>query len=213
MVHVGDHRITTTGGAVGQRFGCRVTLLVLPLNHETARACELTFFTGHPGFELTPVSADMYNIPHPGKPGGEDVAVQVSMLSFLNGKFDLADTSTRRDFFRILGQAGERLRTEYTFVACELADSDLRKILEEELTTIYEESFFSKAINQGIAQGRTEGLTQGGRLLLLHILEKRGLKVADSHRCEVNSCTSRKQLETWTDLALTATTIEDVFGH
>jgi hypothetical protein len=192
-------------GVVGQRYGCRVTLLVLPLNHETAKACELTFFTGHPGFELTPVSADMYNIPHPGEPGGEDVAVQVGMLSFLNGKFDLTDTATRRDFFRIVGQAGERLRAAYTDIVCTLADSDLRKILEEELTAIYEETFWSKAMNQS--------KTEGEGLALFLILENRGLKASAAHRGEVNSCTSREQMETWIRLASTASTIEDVFGH
>jgi hypothetical protein len=196
-------------GVVGRRYGCRVILLVLPLNRKTARACGVTFFTGHPGFNLTLVCAGPGNTPDPGEPGGADVAVQVAMLSFLNGKVDLADANTRNGFFCILGQAGDRLRAQYTGIVCALADSDLRKILEEELTTTYEETFWDKAINQGVAQGRTEG--EG--VALLRVLKNRGLKASASHRREVNSCTSRQQMETWIDLASTASTIEDVFGH
>jgi hypothetical protein len=120
---------------------------------------------------------------------------------------------TRQEFFRILGQADEQLRTAYTDIVCILAGSDLRKILEEELTTIHEETFWSKAMNQSIARGVTQGLTQGEGLALLLILENRDLKASDSHRREVDSCTSRKQMETWIALALTASTIEDVFGR
>jgi hypothetical protein len=59
-------------------------------------------------------------------------------------------------------------------------------------------------VEQGRAQGRAESL--------LRILSRRGLRVPDEMRQRVLACTDTRQLETWIDRAVTAASVQDVFG-
>ena len=47
---------------------------------------------------------------------------------------------------------------------------------------------------------------------LLRVLSRRGLRIPDEMRQQVLACTDSRQLETWIDRAVTATSVQDVFG-
>jgi hypothetical protein len=53
---------------------------------------------------------------------------------------------------------------------------------------------------------------QEDRDLLFGILERLRLEPGE-RRTEIESCTSKEQLQEWIYSTLTATTIEDIFGH
>ena len=59
-------------GVAGFTFQCEVTLLVLPLTDDAARACRLGFATG-PNFQVRLIVVDRLSTPHPDAVGGEAV--------------------------------------------------------------------------------------------------------------------------------------------
>lgn len=211
-------------GAAGFIFGCPVKLLVLALNDRTAAACRATLPTGHPGLALTPIVIHRTNTPNPDAPGGKRFAIQVTMLCVLNGKFDLIDQDTRHYVLGALASAESAVRTSYTRNLLRISDFALRLALEVDyMTTTYGLPCLDEAFSDGETQGREQGHAQGfekGKIqgaseatrgMLLRILETRGLRPGDETRQRVNSCDDRGQLETWTDNALTATSLAEVF--
>lgn len=199
-------------GAAGFVYGCPVKLLVLALNDEAAAACQVTFPTGHPSLLLTPVTVWRFNTPDPDTAGGERFVLQVTMLCVINGKFDLVDSDTRNYVLRELAAAEPELRTSYTRNLWRICDFALRLALEVDfMATTYGIPILDGAFNDGVKEGKTQGVSAGMREMLIHILEARGLQSDDEARKRVNSCDDRDQLEAWADNALTANSIEDVF--
>jgi hypothetical protein len=198
-------------GVAGRTFSSLVTLLVVPLNDETARVCRLGFYAG-PNLRLNLVVADRESIPHPDKADGENCALQVTMLNALTGGFDLAERDTRRYVLAKLAQAEPRLRTTYTRVLWFLAEPEVRKDMEEDMTLAeLRVPFLDDPIDEGIAKGRTEGRTEGEVTMLLHIIKTRRISLSEADRDLVTSCADRTQLEYWAERALEARTADDIF--
>lgn len=64
---------------------------------------------------------------------------------------------------------------------------------------------------KGRAEGRTEGRGEGLKLSLRRILERRGFRMTDSQSQQIEACRDDAQLLDWTDSAVTATSIDDLF--
>ena len=68
----------------------------------------------------------------------------------------------------------------------------------------YQSEFTRRLEHRGEAKGRAA--------MLLRILARRGIEVPAQARDRITACTDLDQLETWGDHALTADTVEDLFG-
>ena len=66
--------------------------------------------------------------------------------------------------------------------------------------------------NEGLSQGLKQGLSQGLADALLRVLARRGVTVDEPSRGRILSCQDLATLQTWTDRAVTATALADVFG-
>lgn len=76
------------------------------------------------------------------------------------------------------------------------------------MTTKFRDTFVDRLLAEGEAKGRAEGEAR----TILRVLAARGLDVPAKVREQVLSCTDSTQLETWTDRAATAASVEEVFG-
>jgi hypothetical protein len=76
----------------------------------------------------------------------------------------------------------------------------------------YKDEFVDGLLAEGAAMGRAKGMAEGAARGLLRVLAARGLDVPADVREQVLSCTDISQLDIWTDRAVTAVSIEEVFG-
>jgi hypothetical protein len=65
---------------------------------------------------------------------------------------------------------------------------------------------------EGVAQGKAEGVAQGKASMVLRILAARGLDVPETVWDKVMSCADTGQLDRWGDAAVSAASLDDVFG-
>jgi len=191
-------------GVAGRTFRSLVTLLVVPLNDATAGACKLGFYAG-PNLRLNLVVADRESTPHPDAAGGHACSLQVMMLNALTGKFDLAKPDTRRYVLAKLAGAEPQLRTSYTRVLWFLAEPEVRRDMEADMTlTDLRVPFLDDPLD--------EARTEGEAAMLLHIIKARGITLSEADRALVKSSVGdRAQLECWAELALEAETADDIF--
>ncbi|WP_069161521.1 hypothetical protein [Nocardia altamirensis] len=61
-------------------------------------------------------------------------------------------------------------------------------------------------------QGRAEGKVREAAKILEHILAARGFLVSDEVRARIRSCVDTDRLEAWIHAAISAETVEAVFG-
>jgi hypothetical protein len=186
-------------GVAGYKFRCQATLLVLPLNDETARACRAGFTAG-PNIRVNLVVVDRQSTPHPDAEGGEDCVVQITMLNFLNGKFDLSDPDTRRYVLDQLAKADIRLRGPYTHAVWYLSEPDVRKDLEADMTLT---DLYVPFLDDPIITTAAE--------MLLDVIEARRLAITPEYQALLEECRDPKQIKTWAKRATTAKTIDEIF--
>lgn len=106
------------------------------------------------------------------------------------------------------------LPAAYTRVIRGIASDAARQALEELMTTLFgfRDEFVDGLLDQGRAEGEALGQARGEARMLLRVLEARGFTVPGDIRERVISCTDTAQLEAWSDLAATATSVNEVFG-
>ncbi|HRI63213.1 MAG TPA: hypothetical protein PK156_03220, partial [Polyangium sp.] len=70
--------------------------------------------------------------------------------------------------------------------------------------------------HQGLEQGLEQGLDKGriveARVSLRRVLARRKLSLSTENDARIEQCTDREMLERWLDVAVDASTIEQVFG-
>jgi hypothetical protein len=196
----------------GRRYQRPVTLLVLALSDNTAKACRATFQTGHPRLVLTPVLVTRHNTPDPGSSGARPFAAQLTMLGVLNGKLTLSEASTRDYVLDQFTHADGQIRTAYTRIILKIAKPADRKALEEALQTKFRVPIIDDAIDKATTRGIEQGIERGEVDMLLLILEERFTVSADT-RVRVEKCGSIERLEQWARRALTAQSLDDVFAE
>ncbi|MFJ8716778.1 hypothetical protein ACIRD9_26955 [Streptomyces violaceus] len=73
-------------------------------------------------------------------------------------------------------------------------------------------TLFEQTYLEGKAEGRAQGRAEDRTVLILRVLEKRGIDVPETARERITSCTDLDTLTLWFDRSLTATTAEDLFA-
>jgi hypothetical protein len=93
------------------------------------------------------------------------------------------------------------------------ASESARRALEALMaTTQFRNDFVDRLLAEGEAKGRAEGEAKGMAQMVLRVLSARGLRIPAEIRRRVLSCADSRQLEIWVDRAVTAASIDDVFG-
>jgi hypothetical protein len=69
-----------------------------------------------------------------------------------------------------------------------------------------------QGLEQGREQGREQGLVEGERGTVRMVLKARGLELTAAHRERLETCTDLATLKEWSEAALTATTVDEIFG-
>ncbi|WP_228835022.1 hypothetical protein [Nocardia abscessus] len=78
-------------------------------------------------------------------------------------------------------------------------------------TSPYYSQYFKQLYADGRTEGKAEGKAEGEAKALLTVLATRG-HVPEAVAAEINSCTDDARLTTWITRAVTADTLEEVFG-
>jgi len=76
------------------------------------------------------------------------------------------------------------------------------------MTTKFRDTFVDRLLAEGEAKGEAKGEAR----TILRVLAARGLEVPAEVREQVLSCTDVSQLDIWADRAVTAASLEEVFG-
>ncbi|WP_181722236.1 hypothetical protein [Nocardia gipuzkoensis] len=72
--------------------------------------------------------------------------------------------------------------------------------------------YYSQYFKQLYADGKTEGKAEGEAKALLTVLATRGFHVPEALAAEINACTDDARLTEWITRAVTADTLEEIFG-
>ena len=97
--------------------------------------------------------------------------------------------------------------TGYTMFILNAVSESVRQALEA-LMPVNTFGLHNEVVDRFLAQGEAKGRADS----LLRVLSRRGLRIPDEMRQRVLACTDNGQLETWIDRAVTAATVQDVFG-
>jgi len=168
--------------------------------------------TGHPGFDLVPLVIDSVTLPDPSSPAAATAGPELAVLAVLTGALDLNQDSARRLVLASLASLDESRQATYTVLVRSAASESARQALEDLMTTKFGDTFVDRWFAEGEAKGRAEGEVKGDARSILRVLAARGVEVPDEVQEQVLSCTDIGQLETWTNRAATATSVEEVFG-
>jgi len=211
------------------RYECPVDLLVVCPNETTAewyarpiptelpgythwptvlRAEQLPAFTESQQLNADPAMGVMSVAYHGSNPGAsldwevpENWEASVNWVvvnAFAEGIFTLSPADAKKYYEYALG----------------LSPKVVRIALEHLMSTKYREPFSKLGLTyygQGREEGREEGLVAGERGTVLMVLKARGLKISDSQREIIDSCTDLAMLKAWAEAALTAETTGQVF--
>jgi hypothetical protein len=218
---------------------CDAILLVLALSRRAARESAKVIRTGHPGFNLVPLIRGPGTLP---PPEGHVFGPQLTILNILTGDLDLTDHAARLLALLLIAKAPSELIAGYTRLLLTLAPQSARASLEElmfmdHLKDDFVDGLIAEGLTKGLAQGLAKGLkygleqgleqgrakglaqglaqgmSEGEAQLLLRAMTARGLVVPDGIRLRVTECTDSAQLELWFDRAMSATTIDEIFGQ
>jgi len=85
-----------------------------------------------------------------------------------------------------------------------------RRQMEEKLRTVDYE--FQTDWGRAWAKGEAEGEAKGEAKALLRVLAARDIKVDETDRDRILTCTDTATLDAWLDRAIVATTVEEIFG-
>jgi hypothetical protein len=80
------------------------------------------------------------------------------------------------------------------------------------MARVFKDEFVDGLLDRGRAEGEARGRAEGEAEMLLRILAARGFAVPDDIRQRVRGCTDTSQLEAWGYLAVTAGSLEEIFG-
>ena len=183
---------------------CPAVLLVICLSTATAARCRTPIATGHPGFDLVPLVIDPLTIPDPNGPAAATAGPELAVLAVLTGALDLNQDSARRLVLASLANLDDSRLATYTVLVRSAVSQSARQALEDLMTTKFRDTFVDRLLAEGEAKGEARAI--------LRVLAARGLEVPAKVREQVLSCTDTSQLETWTDRAAIAVSVEEVFG-
>jgi hypothetical protein len=94
----------------------------------------------------------------------------------------------------------------------EAARSALEALMQSRPYREFQSDFARKYTALGKAEGKVEGKAEGEAAALLAVLEVRGFAVTDEQRARILACLDVVELERWVRGAVTATSMEELFG-
>jgi hypothetical protein len=207
----------------GHEYDCDAVVLVVALRRETARRSRRPFRTG-PHNQMNVVAVGPDDLPEQ-VPG---LAAELTVLAAVTGALDLERSQDQVTVLDAIAGAAVSDRARYTGLILALASEQARAELEVLMATAHKETLVDRLLDEGRAEGEARGRAEGeargraegearGRAegeanLLLRVLRARGLAVPADVRDMITSCVDTAQLEAWFDRAITATSLDDVFG-
>jgi hypothetical protein len=191
---------------------CDAALVVIALRANTARASGKPIRTGHPGFVLNPIVIGPETTPAPDMPGAGQTSAELTVLAVLTGALDLGNPAARTFVLQAIARLDAERRETYTRLIRVTAPEAVRRALEELMARVFKDEFVDGLLDRGRAEGEARGRAEGEAEMLLRILAARGFAVPDDIRQRVRGCTDTSQLEAWGYLAVTAGSLEEIFG-
>jgi hypothetical protein len=202
------------------RVACPTALLVVAPDAAVARWCAQPIELGHPGFVLHPLVAGPSAIPLLMDEQAARRDPELAVLSAMaHGQAEVGPAIARTVMAAVEGLEAERVRL-YVDLALSSLNEAARHALEALMqrgTYEYQSDFARKYVAQGREEGRQEGLREGRhegeRAALFEVLDARGLQVDDAARQQILACMDLEQLKVWLRKAVTAESVQELFGH
>lgn len=199
---------------VRRRWRCPTMLLVVCTEDAIARWAQTPIELGGPSSRLSPLVIGPQAVPLISDPAEAARTPELTVLAALAHPHD-ADEATLHALLGASAATDDEVGVEYIAAVLAVLPERTRAQLEELMSTeafpYYESAFTRRLQAEGRAEGRVEGRVEGAAAILLRILERRGVDVSEGDRARITACTDLDQVEAWSDRALTATTIENVF--
>lgn len=194
------------------RLECPTMLLVLCPSDAMARWCAQPIRTGHPGFDLVPLTIDPTRMPVVAREEEARILPELAVLSAHAHGND--DHRTLRAVIGALDSTPEMNRAFYYDYVLSGLNEAARKELESLMaveTYEWQSDFARKYVGIGREEGREEGRASGVARSVISVLEARGFDVTGKIRERIESCTDLETLEKWVPAAVTVDRPEDLF--
>ena len=65
---------------------------------------------------------------------------------------------------------------------------------------------------EGWRRGQAEGQVRGQAIMLVHLIDGRGLRATEPQRARMLSCTDERLLQHWFDRAITASSVDEILA-
>ncbi|MFE9245460.1 hypothetical protein [Nocardiopsis sp. NPDC006938] len=194
------------------RLECPTLLVVLCPTDALASWCAAPIRTGHPGFDLAPLTVGPSRMPVIAHDEQARELLELSVLSaHAHGN---TDPRTLRAVVEALDSTPERHRAfYYDYVLSglnEAAREELEGLMAVE-TYEWQSDFARKYVGIGREEGLEEGRAAEAARSVVSVLEARGFTVSDEVRERVGRCTDLGTLEKWVPAAVTVDRPEDLF--
>lgn len=194
------------------RLKCPTVLLVLCPSDAMARWCAVPIRTGHPGFDLVPLTIGPSRMP---RIADEQQARLLPELSVLSARaHGNNDPGTLKVVMEALNSTAAMNRTFYYDYVLSGLNEAARKELEGLMavgTYEWQSDFAREYVGIGREEGREEGAALGVARSVIAILETRGFTPTTELRERVEACTDLQTLDHWLRAALRVDRPEDLF--
>ncbi|GIH27342.1 hypothetical protein Aph01nite_56520 [Acrocarpospora phusangensis] len=202
-------------------------LVVICPNRQTATWASLPIETGHPGLTLVPLVIGPDNtsvITDVAEAVGNIGLAAIAAITHSENPQIRAILAALTEALNHIDPAAAQRYAEYVTVALTgTAKTEMEQLMATK-SYLYQGKYAQSLIEEGrasgiaegrasgIAEGRASGIAEGEAKSLLFVLEKRGVELSETDRKNVLSCTDQELLTAWLERALTARSVEDVFG-
>ncbi|GAA4980037.1 hypothetical protein HD597_011893 [Nonomuraea thailandensis] len=163
--------------------------------------------TSLPGYVLHPLVVGPDQVAPISDPAQAAECLELAVLSVLSHGGDEAVAGT---FLEALAKTEESHGARYYEYAYRLASTDVRRVLEETMSSATW-PVYSPFAREHFTRGRATGLSEGKARAVLAVLRARGVSITDEALTAITSCADQEQLDEWAHRAATALTIDELF--
>ena len=194
------------------RLNCPTMLLVLCPSDSMARWCAQPIRTGHPGFDLVPLTIGPSRMPVIAQEEQARVLPELAVLSaHAHGNTDHRTLHAVVEALDSTPEANRAFYYDYVLSGLnEAARKELESLMAAE-TYQWQSDFARKYVGIGEEKGREEGRTFEAARLLISLLERRGFTLSTAVRERIESCDDLEALEEWVLAAAKVDRPEDLF--
>lgn len=196
-----------------EEYRCPANLLVVAPDAAVAAWCALPIEMGDPGFVLKPRVLRMEGIPQITDPEEATRRPELALLSAMA----YGDTEHAAQIAQAALTGIKLLDDKRAGFYCDILYNSINKAARRALELkmkgyVYTSPIMVDLIQQGLAQGRDEGLRLATRSLLA-MLRARNIDVPEPARQRIQDETNMARVERWIDRATTATNLAEVFAE